>query len=266
MCFVWVWFLFALYKMYYEKPDIEFYSKMGYLCGFFAVNLFVQMWINFNLLTQHCNTSNSGQLLGGAFVITLLPWLFIFGAFIIILNVIEVNMSEGLKQAFSNTIGYWIVAGSANKCLLEILQTPEAAKMAQNTNDTELLSTYETIEKLYTDKSILVCQMFPSNFERYWQTLVPLMKENYKPANKTLHEAMKDELRAVVYTRDAVGELFWYLYSGMVVIFMTQLQIVSFECTPTVQDMANDAEDTKAKQKSDAEKTAKNVDYSTEPV
>ena len=193
---------------------------------YFLFVVLTQMGINASVMVTKCGGSLM-QNIGSAFLMTLIPWIFIFGGVIICLI-----MFPGFKSAFSNVIGYFAVSNSANNILSELLvntdlnQTINAAKDADPTKIDSLKSAAEAIIKLCGNMSILINQIVPSNFTEYWAMLVPLMKEQYQVGAPE----MKQQLLDAVVVRDNIGEALWYIYAAVLLISITQYNIMSRPC------------------------------------
>jgi hypothetical protein len=193
---------------------------------YFLFVVLTQMGINASVMVTKCGGSLM-QNIGSAFLMTLIPWIFIFGGVIICLM-----MFPGFKSAFSNVIGYFAVSNSANNILSELLvntdlnQTINAAKDADPTKINSLKSAAEAIIKLCGNMSILINQIVPSNFMEYWAMLVPLMKEQYQAGAPE----MKQQLLDAVVVRDNIGEALWYIYAAVLLISITQYNIMTRPC------------------------------------
>jgi hypothetical protein len=151
-------------------------------------------------------------------------------------------MYPGLKSAFSDVVGYFWVSKSANDCLTELLFNQQIETNIQG-DATATPQDKETMEKaadlilkLAGNASILINQMVPSNFANYWNVLIPLMKSQYKTED-TNSVAMKEKLFEIVVARDNVGEVMWYVYTGLFVCFLVQLKITSRGCVNSPQTM-----------------------------
>jgi hypothetical protein len=72
-----------------------------------------QFAINAYYVINTCGGSSTTNI-GYAFIVTFIPWIFIFGVLIVVLILLP-----GIKSAFSNVVGYFIVASSANGVLTE---------------------------------------------------------------------------------------------------------------------------------------------------
>ena len=93
------------------------YLKTSYsrVAIYFLAVVIVQFAINAGIIINKCGGSVT-QNIGSAFVMTFIPWILIFGVLIAILIIFP-----GFKSAFSNVVGYFVVAGSANQVLSELL-------------------------------------------------------------------------------------------------------------------------------------------------
>ena len=59
--------------------------------------------------------------------------------------------------------------------------------------------------------------------------LKPLMKPQYE-SNPSLLKTKEQELLDVVVARDNIGEAFWYIYTGILLISIVQYNIASRPC------------------------------------
>jgi hypothetical protein len=145
----------------------------------------------------------------------------------------------GFKSAFSNVIGYFAVAGTANNILTELLvntdlnQTIDDSTEGNAEKNKSLKSAAEAIIKLCGNMSILINQIVPSNFVEYWSMLVPLMKEQYQAGAPEL----KQQLLDTVVMRDNIGEAMWYIYTAILLISITQYNIMKRGCTGDLATM-----------------------------
>jgi hypothetical protein len=220
---------------------------------YFLFVVLTQMGVNASVMVTKCGGSLI-QNIGSAFLITLIPWIFIFGG--VIMSLI---MFPGFKSAFSNVIGYFAVSNSANNILSELLvntdlnQTINAAKDADPSKIDSLKSAAEAIIKLCGNMSILINQIVPSNFVEYWAMLLPLMKEQYQAGAPE----MKQKLLDAVVVRDNIGEALWYIYAAVLLISITQYNIMSKPCNKdlvTLQASQDEYLKTEKKINADSEK------------
>jgi hypothetical protein len=206
------------------------------LIVYFIFVILTQMGVNASVMVSKCGGSLM-QNIGSAFLMTLIPWIFIFGGVLV-----SLIMFPGFKSAFSNVIGYFAVSNSANNILSELLvntdlnQTINAATDADPAKINSLKSAAEAIIKLCGNMSILINQIVPSNFVEYWDMLTPLMKEQYQNGAPE----MKQQLLDAVVVRDNIGEALWYVYTAVLLISITQYNIMSRPCNKDLATMQAD--------------------------
>ncbi len=102
-----------------------------YLAIYFLLVLIVQFLVNSSVISSMCGGSVSENM-GAAGVYTFLPWTLIFGVLIIIITVYP-----GFKSAFSDVVGYFWVASSANKIITELLVNQDLEKILNRNDDEE---------------------------------------------------------------------------------------------------------------------------------
>jgi len=200
---------------------------------YFLFIVLSQIGINASVMVNKCGGSIM-QNMGSAFLMTLIPWFFIFGGVVVCLMIFP-----GFKSAFSNVIGYFAVSNTANNVLSELLvntdlnQTINAITDAAPEKKASLKSAAEAIIKMSGNMSIMINQIVPSNFMDYWSMLLPLMKEQYQ----TGASDMKQQLLDVVVARDNIGEALWYVYTAILLISITQYNIMSKPCQKDLATM-----------------------------
>jgi hypothetical protein len=186
-----------------------------------------QFGLNASIISTKCGGSIT-QNIGSAFIMTFIPWIFIFGGVMAILFIFP-----GFKSAFSNVIGYFAVAGRANNILTELLENTEISKtiddatVGNTEKNQNLKSAADAIIKLCGNMSILINQIVPSNFTEYWTMLIPLMKDKYRAS---VPVELKQELLNTVVLRDNIGEALWYIYTAVLLISIVQYKIASTDC------------------------------------
>ena len=225
-----------------------------YLFGYALFVIIIQFVINAYQLISSCG-GDLGSNFTAAATLTVIPWVLIFGTVIILLM-----MFPGFKSAFSNVIGYFAVAQSANNIFAELLENTDLQEQLNNAPDadpkkkTEMEKAAETIIKICGDSSIIINQMVPENFEEFWSLLTPLMKSEDKMEVKKIE--LKDQLLQLVVTKDNIGEAMWFVYTALLLITVINYNITSRGCklTPEMQKKKYDAfleeEEKKEKEKS----------------
>lgn len=216
------------YKEYTSKNYL-------YLAIYFFAIIIVQFFVNTSIISNKCG-GNLTRNIGVSAGITFVSWTLIFGIIIIILLVYP-----GFISAFSDVIGYYYVSGSANKILNELLIDKDVQKKIDSSNLTpeqknNMMDAASTIMKICGNTSILINQIVPDNFDDYWNVLKPLMKEKYQIDGPETSN-IKNDLFEIVLTRINIGEAMWYIYTGILIISLVQIKIMSRPCESDKQAM-----------------------------
>jgi hypothetical protein len=221
-------------KLTYEiLTNAEQYKKFnkqkqtGLLIYLFLI-IIIQFIINASVVSEKCG-GNVTENLGPAGLLTIFPWLFIFGTTIIV-----IMLFPGFKTAFADVIGYFYVSGQANIVLTDLLinkhvqQTMDSSHMSVEQKD-KMEDAADAIVKICGNTSILINQIVPTNFNSYWGILLPLMKKQYQTDGPETY-AVKNKLFDLVVTRDNIGEMMWYVYTGLLLTSIVQMKIATTPC------------------------------------
>ena len=260
--FILITILFFAYGK--PKPTIDTLSSpaspyKSYGIYFMAVLVF-QLAINMSTLENKCGGGWAANL-GYAMLITLGPWLAMFG----ILIAVMINF-PGMKSAFSDVIGYYAVSNSANKLLAEMLvdtdindKIKQASDGTDETKKQAMQDAAEAVMKMVGNISILINQIVPSNFMSYWKTLVPLMKNPDAADIPEKQQALLD----IVVLRDNIGEACWYIYTAILLISIIGYKIVNKACEvdPKVANAKYDQYLDKQQAADDAKAIANSIPY-----
>ena len=240
-----------------EADTINYYTNCMYQMGIFLlIVICTQLGLNITYLIDKCKGS-AGKNVGAAVIYTLIPWLLIFGVMMALIIAFP-----GFKSVFSDVIGYFFVAKSANKLLSELLKDTNIDNIIKNENTTpeakkELEFAAEAIMKICGNKSILINQMYPDNFISIWDKLKPLMKDGMYDAGLGLdtakREPRKQQLLDLVIYRDNVGEAFWYVYTAILVSSIVYYNLDTRGCVKDVNSIKAEY-DEYTKEQEDVEK------------
>ena len=220
-------------------------SKYMGLGIYLLLVVMTQFAINAYYIINTCGGSSTSNI-GYAFIATFIPWIFIFGILMAVLLIFP-----GIKSAFSNVVGYFIVASSANGVLTELLVNTDVNRSIKDDSSLspEQKQSYQTaadaIIKLCGNMSILINQIVPENFNKIWTSiLTPLMKDQYQPimSNGVPTEnpsalSLKQKLLDVVILRDNIGEGMWFLYTAILLTSVVQYKITSRGCVQNLEDI-----------------------------
>jgi hypothetical protein len=214
-----------------ETSKANYYGKtLKSLVFYLGIVVFSQLVLNVGYLMAKCGGSLDKNI-GAAFVFTFIPWVLIFGVMLATLIIFP-----GFKSAFSDVIGYFVVAGSANELFGSILMGTDLNEMIEQTTDinkkNELTKAAEAIIKICGNKAILINQMNPDNFLDIWTTLKPLMT----PGSFENVEVQKQLLDLVVL-KDNIGEALWYIYTAILISSIVYYNLATRGCIKSVDQI-----------------------------
>jgi hypothetical protein len=226
------------YNLYQNKDEYTKYisNSYMYLSIYVLLVIIIQFIVNSSIISSNCG-GNITENIGVAGVMTFLPWILIFGVLVVILTIYP-----GFKSAFSDVVGYYYVSSSANKLLTELLVNKDIEKkilVEENMTPEKkeaLQSAADAIIKICGNTSIIINQIVPNNFDKYWAILKPLMKDKYQIDGPETTKIQNDLFELVV-TRDNVGELMWYIYTGILLTSIVQLKITTRGCISNPKTM-----------------------------
>jgi hypothetical protein len=218
-----------------EGKTIEslYYTNYVRLAIYLVAVFLSQFLINSVFIMQTCGGDTVSNI-GTSFLMTFFPWFFIFGFILIILII-----NPGFKSAFSDIVGYFVVAGSATELLNKILIDPTISNSIDNSTETDVTKkndlklTAQSVLKLISNNSILINQITPANFLESWTKLKPLMKDETTFTNTGFQE----ELLNIAIMRDNIGEAMWYLYTAIVIISVVAYKLSSSACEQNMFDI-----------------------------
>jgi hypothetical protein len=238
----------GFYFMVFKKPlpTVQDLNGNGYadyqkkmynrVLIYFIIVVLTQFGINVSSILSTCG-GNVSDSVSSAALLTFIPWVFIFGVLIIMLI-----MFPGWKSAFSNVVGYFVVSGRANDILSELLVSDANEKIIDATSSSDpterekryaMQEAASAIVKLTGNASLIINQIVPENFVSYWNTLRPLMKEEYTIGDKKGElPAIEQKLLDLVLLRDNIGEAMWYFYAAILLTSIVQYKIAEKGCTP----------------------------------
>ena len=218
-----------------EQKKVDFYYRnMKSLAFYLGVVVVTQLFLNIGYLMAKCGGSLDKNI-GAAALFTFIPWILIFGILLAVLIIFP-----GFKTAFSDVIGYYVVAGGANDIFGSILLGTDLNKMIEQTTDETKKKTLtlaaEAIIKICGNKSILINQMNSDNFLDIWKILKPLMI-NEQVYNDT---TIKQKLLDLVVLKDNIGEAFWYVYTAILISSIVYYNLATRGCVKSIDQIKAD--------------------------
>jgi len=214
-----------------EQSKSDFYIRnMKSLAFYLGVVVVSQLFLNIAYLMVKCGGSLDKNI-GSAALFTFIPWVLIFGVLLAVLLIFP-----GFKSAFFDVIGYYVVAGGANEIFGEILLGTDLNEMIDKETDStkknELTKAAEAIIKICGNKSILINQINPDNFENIWKTLKPLMT-----VGSFENEKIKEQLLNLVVLKENIGEAFWYVYTAILISSIVYYNLATRGCVKSVDQI-----------------------------
>ena len=246
-----------------EEYKVHVSNTYAFLAIYLLVVMIIQCMVNMNVISEKCG-GNATDNIGNAGLITIVPWTLIFGILLVFLTIFP-----GFKSAFSDVIGYYWVSSSANKLITELLVSQDIQPKIDADNKLnpqakkDMQTTADAIIKICGNSGILINQITPHNFDKFWKMITPLMKSEYQHQVSSETIEKRNELFNLVVTRDNIGEAMWYIYTGLLVTSIVQLNISTKGCKNNVKTMEINYEkfkESEAKAKTTAN-LAKNTTY-----
>jgi len=215
-----------------DQTLLDYYSSCKpKLAVYLLIIITTQFFINISYLINKCG-GDFAKNIGSAAYYTFFPWFLIFGIMLAMLTAFP-----KLKSVFSDVVGYYFVSFEANDLLGSILIDTNMKTAIDGAQDPEqksqMMQAAETILKICGNKSLLINQFYPDNFEKMWSLLTPLMKpeivENPGPTKKSLLE--------LVVSKDNTGEAMWYIYTAILVTSISYYNLATMGCARDAKTM-----------------------------
>lgn len=236
-----------------DDAKITFYTKnMKSLAFYLGTVVVSQLFLNIGYLMAKCGGTLDKNI-GAAALFTFIPWILIFGLMLAVLVIFP-----GFKSAFSDVIGYYVVAGGANDIFGSILLGTDLNETIEQTTDVnkkkELTQAAEAIIKICGNKSILINQINPDNFLDIWKILKPLMISEQVYNDTTIKQKLLD----LVVLKDNIGEAFWYVYTAILISSIVYYNLATRGCVKSLDQIKSDHDAYIQKQEQDNKKTELN--------
>lgn len=236
-----------------DDAKITFYNKnMKSLAFYLGTVVVSQLFLNIGYLMAKCGGTLDKNI-GAAALFTFIPWILIFGLMLAVLVIFP-----GFKSAFSDVIGYYVVAGGANDIFGSILLGTDLNETIEQTTDVnkkkELTQAAEAIIKICGNKSILINQINPDNFLDIWKILKPLMISEQVYNDTTIKQKLLD----LVVLKDNIGEAFWYVYTAILISSIVYYNLATRGCVKSLDQIKADHDTYIQKQEQDNKKNELN--------
>ena len=265
------------YKTVSSGDLFKEYTTRNYVClaVYLLLVMVIQFIVNSSILAQKCG-GNIGENMGSAGMLTFIPWTLIFGVMIIILVIypgfksafsdvigyywvaneannllVELLVQENVEDALAKGVPTATATATSDTNYDIQPSAPKLPTASQGTlvggaqkggDDKQAIrEVTDLILKICGNTSILINQMTPRNFIQYWSLLNPLKKNELRMNNNGTETEratqIREKLFKLVVTRDNIGEILWYIYTGLLLTSIVQLKITTKGCAMNPKTM-----------------------------
>lgn len=190
--------------------------------GIYSLILIItQFIVNMSLTKSICGTKQLPICL----YITLVPWLLVFMVLKIMLGIFP-----GWLSPFSNTFGYGVTRLFGIGDLFNTIFKPKLSKEEMKNENIGAMS--EALEHIYSDKSLLLNEITPSNFNVFWEDMSPMFNGGVKN-----NADLKQKLYNFIRLKDIVSEYIWYMLSGVLVTSIGYNYLINNGCSQNIKEM-----------------------------
>ena len=226
-----IWFVFVTVCYFIFKLNTTDQKTLQIYYSIYLLFVILgEYFINLDLTKTICGSNQWNSTL----IITLFPWIIIFGTINIILNIFP-----GWLVPFSNTIGYGIAKlAGLGELSADLFIKPEDFK---EDKDKELKM---TVEKIYTDKSTFINELYydesKGDNQTFWNNIKDIIvKQPPVGSNYESLDEMKKRFVGFLRLKDIVAESIWFIISGFLVTSISYNYLLNIGCKKTVQEMQN---------------------------
>ena len=200
---------YAMTEQSHEGQDCSFFRPTKRAMGTYLMMVVLSQWF--------LNLATGCTPLVFTTTQTWLPWIALFGGMMYV-----VYAYPGMKSVFSDVIGYYVVSTEAKHLFGQLLEQESADQRI-----------HDTVTQIMGNQSLLINQLIPCNFASWWDTLQPIAKDK--------SDALRNALFDLVVKRDTLGEMCWYIYTGIVVSTFVTMRLASEPCAPSPQEQKDNA-------------------------
>lgn len=212
---LWFFIITSLYSIVKYTTGESASSQKMYLGIYVLLLIIGEYFINLSLTNSICGATQFST----AGVITLVPWVIIFG----LLNLLLMMFPSWLTP-FSNTFGYGAAKLAGVTDLVTKIFLPE--NQAPNLKNS---GTDKALAYIYSDRSLLINEITTENFDEFWQSMQPLME-------KTASQ-FKTQLYDIIRLKTIVAEYIWYMLSGILVTSVGYNYLINYGCESSASQM-----------------------------
>ncbi len=207
-----------MYAVSRKTPTGDGKESLRRVLAYFFFTLISQYIFNLTASVSICGAPQYFNTV----MITLFPWILIFG-----LTIIFINLNPTWTAPFSNSIGYMIILAAGLKRVMNSILIPLNSNMGEVSGDFAEALTY-----IYGNQSLLVNQITPSNFKNFWD----MFKESGL-AKRDMPNDAEGKLLSLVETKETCGVVTWYLLTGILAAVVSYNYIISSQCDLSSEEL-----------------------------
>lgn len=185
---------------------------MGLTFLYILIAIGSQVFTNVSNNTEICGNNNKVFI---TILYTVIPNILIFFLIITLLKIFP-----SWNMPFSNTFGYLFTLLPMFKLqntFNEILKSESGNKL---------------IQKIYEDKSLMINEITPNNFELF---ISKLKQSNL--VKESVDNDVMDKLYRAIVIKQSIGNYIWYILSGLLVITTSYNSVMNVKCSQTSEQM-----------------------------
>lgn len=222
--FILITSLFFIVK-FFVNENIHNTVSIIYLCFLFIIQLFFA----YRQTIEYCGSPQFKTL----FIWGLIPWFLIFFGVIVLINTFP-----GWKSPFSNTFGYLIAKLFGLNTVFNNILKSDFESEDKGLNN--------IMKNLYQDKTIIINEINPINFNSAISKLQPLFNTGSQIYNENI-----EKLKKLVLLKDYISQFIWYILTGSLVLSMSNMGMVASKCNKDPEQLISSVENYNAKLKQD---------------
>ena len=211
-------------------------TNIVWLCIYIALLIAGNYFINLSTTNALCGGTPQW---GTSFIVTIVPYLLIFG----VLNIVLI-VFPGWLTPFSNTIGYFAAnLGGLNSLFNDYILRPELKTEVIEDGNIEVA---KALQHIYGNKSLLINEIPREgateaekidSFNQFYKTMEKTKIFKTLPASD--ENMIKTKLYNLLMVKDIVAEYVWNLLSGFLVTSVSYNYIVNAGCDYSAKQMKN---------------------------
>ena len=232
MAMLWFFLMTTVYFMCnYSMKTSD--NSLG-LFFYISIVLIVEGIVNYGVISKICTGASNNSQFTNAFMVTTIPWLLIFAVFTLLLKIFP-----GWLGPFSNTFGYAVVNMlGLSKLIPKIFKQISDNGGDNDKPDINFKQIQQALAQIYGNQSLLINQITPSNFEKFWESSKILIQEDVFENNP-----LKGELSNYVTIKNMISEYIWYILIGSIVTTTSYNFIININCNKSSAQLQSENDD-----------------------